>query len=303
MLPLQITRRPFALVTAVTLASLLFCGRPCLAQAEAQKIRVVTSLFPLYDFARQVAGDRAEVSLLLAPGMEAHSFEPTPADIMRINRADIFIYTGASMEPWVRDVLKGLDNPSLLVVNASSGIKLSAGADPHIWLDFSYARQMVTNIMQAFVAKDPEYLSTYLANTRAYHVKLAELDLAFRKGLANCAQRTFIHGGHFAFGYLAARYHLEFLSAYPGFAANTEPGPRDLARLTQIMHQRGIKYVYCDKFISPRIASVIAQETGAEVLLLNGAHNLTKEEMAQGISFISIMEDNLQQLKKGLECQ
>jgi zinc transport system substrate-binding protein len=300
MLPLQIKHTPVALAAALLC---LWCVWPGLAQAEAKKVRVITSLFPLYDFTRQIAGDKAEVALLLPPGMEAHSFEPAPADILRINRADIFIYTGASMEPWVGDILKGLDNRALLVIDASAGITLSSGADPHIWLDFSYAQKMVDTILNGFLVKDPAHRDFYLARARAYKARLAGLDEAFTQGLSHCAQRTFIHGGHFAFGYLAKRYNLAFLSAYPGFAANTEPGPQDLARLTRTIRLHGIHYVYCDRLISPRIASVLARETGAGVLSLNAAHNLTKEEMEGGATFISIMEKNLAQLKRGLECQ
>ncbi len=303
MFSLQIKRTPPAVAAVLALLLCLWPARPSLAQIETKKVRVVASLFPLYDFARHIAGDKAEVSLLLPPGMEAHSFEPAPADILRINRADIFIYTGASMEPWVADILKGLDNRALLIIDASSGIELSAGADPHIWLDFSYAQKMVDTILAGFLAKDPANRSLYLARARAYKAKLADLDEEFKKGLSHCAQRTFIHGGHFAFGYLAKRYNLTFLSAYPGFAANTEPGPRDLVRLTRTMRLHGIRYVYCDRLVSPRIASVIAREAGAGLLLLNAAHNLTKEEMDQGLTFISIMERNLAQLKRGLECQ
>jgi len=257
-----------------------------------------------------------DVTLLLPPGVEAHTFEPRPADMVRIDRADVFVYTGRFMEPWVADLLKGVTNKSLAVVDSSEGISLleeadhdeeaghpHGGMDPHIWLDFSNAAKMVDNICAAMVQKDPQNKDFYTANAAAYRQKLEQLDGQYRRTLEKCKSRTIIHAGHFAFGYMAKRYNLTFLSAYKGFTPDAEPTPKDMADLIDKMKQAGVKYVYFEELISPKVAQTLAQETGAQLLPLNGAHNVSKEALARGDTFISIMERNLDSLKKGLECQ
>jgi zinc transport system substrate-binding protein len=272
------------------------------AETNAKKIKIVTTLFPLYDFARNIGGAKAEVSFLLPPGMEAHDFEPRPADILKIDRADIFIYMGAFMEPWVKDALQGVDKKSLLVIDASCGITL-AGNDPHIWLDFSHAAKIADGILLGFIQRDPENKNFYTASCRELKMRLSALDEKFKRTLSKCNENTFIYAGHFAFGYLANRYNLKFVSAYRGLGSEAEPSPRDLAALTDKMRQGNIRYVYYEGPTTPRMAGVIAQETGAKLLSLRSAHNISKEELREGLSFITLMERNLANLKVGLQCQ
>jgi len=194
------------------------------------RLIVVATLFPLYDFARNIAGDRADVKLLLPPGAEPHSFEPKPADIVMLNRADIFIYTNKIMEPWAEKLLKGTGGRRLSVVDASQGVRFIEGsidgaegrkpgednkyevqsADPHIWLDFSNARKMVDTIAKALIAKDPSHRDVYMKNAEAYKTTLESLDTAYQKGLSACRKKIFINGGHYTFGYLASRYSLRY---------------------------------------------------------------------------------------------
>jgi zinc transport system substrate-binding protein len=162
---------------------------------------------------------------------------------------------------------------------------------------------MVDNICAAMVQKDPQNKDFYTANAAAYRQKLEQLDGQYRRTLEKCKSRTIIHAGHFAFGYMAKRYNLTFLSAYKGFTPDAEPTPKDMADLIDKMKQAGVKYVYFEELISPKVAQTLAQETGAQLLPLNGAHNVSKEALARGDTFISIMERNLDSLKKGLECQ
>lgn len=281
------------------------------------KLKVVTSLFPLYDFARNVGGQKTEVTLLLPPGVEPHSFEPRPGDVFRLNKADVFIYTGTFMEPWVDDMVKGLQNEHLLVIDASAGITLreiggtverrdsrghEAGRiDPHIWLDLSKAQKMVETIVGGFVEKDPANRDLYLKNGETYEAKLAELDRAFSAGLSGCKKDIILHGGHFAFNYLAQRYHLKYRSAYKG-SPDAEPSPGDVLNISKAIQQYGLKHVFYEELITPKVAETIARETGASLLKLHGAHNITKEEMESGITFISLMEQNLKNLRIGLQC-
>ncbi len=295
-------------------------------QPETKKIIIVTTLFPLYDFAKNIGGQHAAVSLLLPPGVEPHSFEPKPEDIIRINKADIFVYTGKHMEPWAENILKGVDNKNLMVVDASKGITMieeteesehdhkhdkkhaakehdKKEMDPHIWLDLGNAQKMADAILDGIAKADASNKDFYAENGGVYKAKLADLDKRFKDGLSNCKSDAFIHGGHFAFGYLAKRYNLKYISAYKGFSPNAEPAPKWLKELVDKLRKRQLKHVFYEELISPRIADMIAKETGASLLQLHGAHNLTKEEMDKGITFISIMEQNLINLKTGLQCQ
>ncbi len=273
----------------------------CACSAEA-KLSVVTTLFPEYDFARQVGGERVTVRLLLPPGIEPHEYEPTPQDILRINQADIFIYTNEYMEPWVAKVLSGAGR-KLLVVDASRGIKFvrnRGGVDPHVWLDLANARIMVNNVRDALTARDPANAGFYRQNADKYGQQLSGLDQRYRRELTGCRFNSYIFGGHSAFGYLNRRYGLTDLAAYKGFSPETEPTARDLIQL--IKQAKGAKYVYYEELLSPKTARMIADETGAQLLLLHGAHNLSRQELASGTTFLSIMEHNLSNLKIGLAC-
>jgi zinc transport system substrate-binding protein len=287
---------------------------------------VVTTLFPLYDFARNVAGDRAEVTLLLPPGMEPHSFEPRPEDIVRVNRASLFVYTNRIMEPWAADILKGVGGGGPTVVDASNGARLLPAAerhdhgdhhdegahheeahdetrmDPHLWLDFANAQRMVDNIAAGMAERDPANRDAYLANAAAYRAKLADLDERYRRGLASCSSRVVVHGGHFAFGYLANRYSLSYEAAFAA-SADAEPTPAKLAKLVKRIRAEGVRTIYTEEIIDPRTTETIARETGAAILPLHGAHTVSRDDLARGVTFISLMEKNLENLRKGLQCR
>ena len=308
---------------AITVLTFLFftaCQNTEKKTVAEKKLKVVTTLFPLYDFARQVGRERIEVNLLLPPGVEAHAFEPRPSDIKRIQDADIFLFTNKFMEPWVGGLIKGIDTRNLTVVDTSKGITLlqrtddhdaeeqaradaSGDADPHIWLDLSNATRMVDTIASQFIAKDPRGNDFYMKNADEYKKKLEELDKKYKNTLSHCKNRVIVHAGHFAFGYLTKRYGITYVSAYRGFSPDAEPTPRRLVEITKNVRKYGVKYIYYEELSAPRVADVIAKETGCGLLMLHGAHNVTKEEMERGATFISLMEKNLGNLKAGLECR
>jgi len=231
------------------------------------------------------------------------------------------------MEPWADGMLKGVDNKGLIVVDASTGITLiqeedkhhdhghgkgeqhgkenhhdHGKIDPHLWLDFANAQKMVSNILEALVVKDPANKDFYTKNSDAFIAKLADLDRRYREAFVTCKKNIFIHGGHFAFNYLAKRYNLQYIAAYHG-SPDSEPTPKRLITLKKKMQQNNIQYIYYEELITPRVAEVLAKETGATLLKLHGAHNISKEEFEKGVSFLSLMEGNLKNLKAGLECQ
>jgi zinc transport system substrate-binding protein len=318
------------MLVAVLAGFLLAAGSSCKQQDRGvggpKQLNIVTTLFPLYDFTKNIAGDKASVSLLLPPGVEAHSFEPKAGDVLKVNNADLFVFTGKYMEPWADGLLKGVDNKGLLVVDASKGIAFIEGADehhdhglegvkhkevdhhdhgkidPHIWLDFGNAQKMVSTIREALIIKDPANKDHYVKNADAFIAKLADLDNRYREAFSSCKKKIFVHGGHFAFNYIAKRYGLTYISAYQG-SPDAEPSPKKLIALKKKMEENNIRFIYYEELIIPRVSEVLAKEAGASLLKLHGAHNISKEEFKNGITFLMIMEENLKNLKAGLECQ
>jgi zinc transport system substrate-binding protein len=297
----------FALLAA-TAGVRFFLSRTASAPDSGARVKVVATLFPLYDMASAIGAGKAEVSLLLPPGVEAHSFEPKPGDMARIDRADIFIYAGALMEPWAEDLIRAASNKKLLAVNAGQGIGLARGAgkdsaqDPHIWLDFDNARAMARSIAAALEIKDPANGAAYRQAAAAYDGRLAALDAAYKTGLAACRTRDLVYGGHYAFGYAARRYGLKYFAAQ-GLSPDAEPTARDLAALVEQIRKDKIKFVFYEELASPRIAEAVAGETGAGMLMLSAAHNVSKDQLRLGVSFFDILESNLVNLREGLECR
>jgi len=270
-----------------------------------QKLKIVTTLYPLYDFTKIIGGEYVDVSLLLPPGVEAHVFEPKPVDIVRMNQADIFIYSGVVMEPWVTDVLQGVMNKNLFVLNTSDGIVLQSDAltiDPHYWLDFTNAIHMVSAISNALIAKDPTHKEIFSNNSRNYIEQLTMLDTEYQRALSTCKTNEIVYGGHYAFGYMTKRYGLQYRSAL-GVSPDAEPTAQDLSLLAEFITSQSLQYIFYEELSSPKIAEVLANETHTKLLLLNGAHNISKTQFEQNVSFITIMKKNLENLKIGLSCQ
>jgi zinc transport system substrate-binding protein len=297
----------------------------CQAQQEkavtGKRLVVVTSLFPLYDFARNIGQDRAEVSLLLPPGVEAHSFEPRAGDMVRLNQAGVFVYTNSTMEPWAHDLIKGVQSRTLKVVESGRGIAMMAGyeerapgkkaghrhgrdhggADPHLWLDFSNAANMVDQILAGFIERDPLNRDFYQRNAVAYKARLNELDRQFKDGLSGCRKNVIVHGGHAAFDYLAQRYGLRYV-AVSGFSPDAEPTPAAMVKITKTLKDNGLNHLFYEELLSPRVAGAIARETGASLLMLHAAHNVSKKEFERGVGFMDLMQRNLRHLQVGLQC-
>jgi len=281
--------------------------------ASNGKIKIIATLFPVYDMAKYIAGDKADVVLLLPPGVETHSFEPKPSDVIKINEADIFIYTGKFMEPWAEDIINGLDGRKVEVVDSSVGAKMiqavfhdadepEGSADPHIWLDFDNAKIMAENIANGLIEKDLENKELYQKNLESYKNELENIDSEYRTSLSVCKVKEIVYAGHYAFGYLASRYGLKYLSAQ-GVSPDSEPTAQDLANLINQIRKDNISYVFYEELSSPKIAQTIAGETNAKLLLLNAAHNLSKQDMENGLTFFQILRNDLFNLKIGLRCE
>lgn len=315
-----------SVILVIVLAGTSIFSAGCKKQAEvapATGLQVVTTLFPLYDFARTIGGDKAQVTMLLPPGVEPHSFEPRPEDMIRISRAGLFIYTSKYMEPWAEKIVSGIDSRSLRVVNAGERVTYlpggshehehgareagghkhdQKGMDPHIWLDFANAALMVDTILDGFVAADPGNAAVYRQNAEVLKKRLATLDVRYRNGLSSCSNRMLLHGGHYTFGYLARRYNLEY-HALSGVSSDSEPSAERMAALVREIRSSGSNYLFAEELLSPRLTETLAQEAGVGVLMLHGAHNLSRDDQAKNVTFFDLMERNLVQLQKGLQCQ
>jgi zinc transport system substrate-binding protein len=275
----------------------------CTTEEETGRPRIVCSLFPLYEFARSVGGDKAEVSLLLPPGVEPHAWEPKASDMVAISKADLFLCVSRDLEPWANDVVRGANRQGLLLMVAAEGIESfdEKSRDPHVWLDLRYDQVIVERIARALSSIDPHNGDHYQQNARAYSQRLMALDERYEKTLATCRHRRLVLGGHSAFSYLARRYRLQEIPLY-GVSADSEPTPRRLAEVIEIAKDSGAKYIFFETLVSPKLARVVADEVGAQTLVLNPGANMTKDQFAGGVTFLGILEENLENLKKGLEC-
>jgi len=272
------------------------------------KLKIIATLFPQYDFARQIAGDKADVKLLLPPGVESHSFDPKPNDMLEIYNADLFIYTGENMEPWAENILKGAKNDHLAVLNCAHDMTLiedddhEHGADPHIWLNPVFAQKIVGDIMRAICAIDPDNMDFYKENAKNYMEKLKKLDGDIFDAVynADAKRNVVVFGGRFAYLYFLTRYNLDYVTAYDSCSSQAEPSVSKIAEVIDFIKQNNIPCIYYEELSDPKVAKTIAKETGAECLLFSTAHNVTKSEFDGGKTFLDIMYENLENLKKGL---
>jgi len=442
-----------AIIITLIISALLIAGCSG-SKTNHDKINIVTTLYPLYEFSREVGKDKADVTLLLPPGTEPHTYEPKPSDIIKIGNTDIFVYTGAGMEPWAHDIVEGADNNNLILFDASNSVtllksdehgeqsheneeehafewagvfELEAGDytwsfskineeyaeptmkmvilesediesteakaeellmsetqewknnneillpielnyllnfdiseektyfivripkagryafftehipsefeseehffkdtnknniapiitepesghhhhgeyDPHYWLDFNNDMKVIDALAQTLSEKDSANKAYYESNAQAYKQKLSMLDAKYREELGSCKKREFITGGHNAYAYLAKSYDLEYLSAF-GVSPDSEPTPKAIKDISDLTKEHKIKYILFEELVSPRMAEAIAEQSGAKTLVLNPGHNLMKEEFDNGITFISLMEENLKTLRVALECE
>jgi zinc transport system substrate-binding protein len=263
---------------------------------------VVASFYPLYEFSRQVAGDRATVVSLVPPGVEPHDWEPSPQEMVDVQKARLFVYNGAGFEPWVDTLVKHLTG-NTIVIDATKNLDLlkeGGTLDPHAWLDPVLARAQVDAIHRGLSDVDPANAAAYAENAQAFKARLTALDQAFKTGLSNCESRDVLTP-HAAFAYLARRYGLSLI-AVTGLTPEAEPSPPELAALVRQARRQNIRYVFTEPLTSSRLAEAIAREIGARTLVLNPIEGVTKEEAAAGKDYIALMQSNLASLRTGLQC-
>lgn len=304
-----------------------------------RKLKVAATLFPYYDFVRQVAGDQVELSLVIPAGMDSHSFEPTPKDIRIMQEADVIIANGGAMEHWVDQVVDSFDREDQTVVimmdhvdaveeEIVEGMEHSDEGhghvhvhedgeedghleedesqyeieyDEHIWTSPVNAMTLVDVIGDTLAQADPANADAYRQGAADYKKELEEIDAGFREVSANRKRNMIVMGDKFPFRYLADEYQLDYRAAFSGCSSDTEPSAKTIAYLIDKVKEEQIPAVYYLELSSHRVSEIIGEETGAEPLLLHSCHNVTRAQFDSGITYVELMRQNIENLRKGID--
>ncbi len=277
------------------------------------RLKVMTTLFPYYDFVRSIAGDTVELKLLLPVGQESHSFEPTPADMIDIQKSDLFIYNGGESEYWADRVLHSLESSDIKAAAMMDSVPLLEEIqdeththdeeevyDEHIWTSPANAITIVTELCRILKEAAPQYADLYESNAAAYIEQLSALDNKFRDLASQAGSRPIVVGDKFPFLYLVREYGFSYQAAFAGCSHDTEPSVQAMTELIHSVKDGQIPVVYYLELSSHQTASAIAEAGGAQIRLLHSCHNLSAKEWSDGATYLSLMEQNLANLKEGL---
>ena len=297
---------------------------PVLSQeGKDERLLVVTTIFPYYDFVRQIAGDRVKLKLVVPAGMDSHSFEPTPADMIAMQEADVLICNGGEMEQWVKKVLGSLDTSHMKVLTMmdyvdvveeehvegmeeeehrhEDGFEMHIEYDEHIWTSPVNAQAIVKIISRTLAEAAPGEQSRFEANTQAYLQELEDLDSQFRQVADQGRLHMIVVADKFPFRYFADEYGLSYRAAFSGCSGDTEPSASTIAYLIDKVKEDRIPAVYYLELSSHRTAEIIQEETGAAPLLLHSCHNVTRKQFDEGVTYLQLMRQNVENLRYGLE--
>lgn len=283
---------------------------------DTSKVKIIATLFPQYDFARQIGKDKVEVTLLLPPGTETHTYDPSPRDIININGADMFVYTGENMEPWANTISSSL-NSGVKVLDVSEGIEHIESEhmhesheeheghseheyDPHIWLDISNAKHMVDNILDMLIDIDSENASYYTKNAEKYKEKLDILDKAFLDVINNSKRNIVCFGDKFAYMYFLQRYSLDYITAYDSCSAKSEPSVSKILEIEDNIQKENIPVIFYESLSEGVIAKSIAKDMQIQALVFSSVHTVSSSDIQNGATYISVMKENLKNLKAAL---
>ena len=265
---------------------------------DKNKLQVATSFYPMAEFVQAVGGTNVQVTTMVPDGAEPHDWEPSPKDLTRLGRAQVFVYNGM-VEPWAEQALEALSERKIIPVEAGHDLFARAGKqDPHVWVSPKKAIIEVQRITETLCEADAKHVDAYKANSRAYIAKLEQLDKKLAEVAHKAPKKVFVTA-HAAFGHLAADYGLRQLSV-AGISAEAEPTPGDLQRLIATVKREKVRYVFFETLTDPKIAKLVAQETGAQTAVLDPLEGLDEEGRKQGLNYLKIMEQNITNLEKAL---
>ena len=305
---------------------ILFSLSACAKKADtaaSDGIQIVSTVFPSYDFARQItAGTTASVVMLLQPGEEVHSFDPTSQDIIQIQDSNLFLYVGGENDTWVESVLSSLDKSvhtfkmmdyvtlyeEELVEGMQPEEEEAQAAentaehewDEHVWTAPVNAIAIVKAMTSELSAIDPDNASAYQSNAEAYVKQLEALDQSFRDVVSAASRNTVVFADRFPARYFVEEFDLSYYAAFPGCSADTEPSAATIASLIDRVKLENIPFVFYIEMSNERMADTICEATGAQKLLFHTCHNVTKAEFEQGATYLSLMQNNVLALQKAL---
>ncbi|HIR40731.1 MAG TPA: zinc ABC transporter substrate-binding protein [Candidatus Egerieicola pullicola] len=314
---------------SLLLAGVLLLGALCGCSVPAKQeegLSVVATIFPQYDFARQVMGSSDDLTMLLRPGQEVHSYEPTPQDIIAIQNCDLFIYVGGESDAWIEDVLEGMDTSHMVILSLMDLVDPleedtdsvlenpeehshedgeathlhEEEYDEHVWTSPKNAMLITQAICDALCDIDPSNAQIYRQNTAAYLEQLEELDQDFREVIGSASRDTLIFGDRFPLLYFVREYGLNYYAAFPGCASETEPSAATVARLIDLVREEQVPVVYQIELSNGNIARSIADSSGAKVETFYTCHNITRDDFNAGETYLSLMERNVNSLKEAL---
>lgn len=283
------------------------------------KLNIVATIFPQYDFARQIGGNKVNLSMLLPPGSEAHTFDPTVQDIQTIMNADIFIYVGGISDSWIYDILNAVSTDkteviSLMDITGAVEEEIIEGMDAeeenededeaeydeHVWTSPKNAIKICNYICEKMCSKDTENALYYKENLNKYIKSLNQLDTNIRQITENASNRTLIFGDRFPFRYFTDEYGLDYYAAFPGCASNTEPSISTIAFLINKVKEEKIPVVFYIEFSNQSVADTICEGTGAKKLLFHSCHNVSADDFNAGITYLELMTRNVENLREAI---
>ncbi|HBH71583.1 MAG: Periplasmic solute binding protein [Parcubacteria group bacterium GW2011_GWC1_42_11] len=306
-----ISQKIISIIIAVAIvggAIFLLVARTPQNDVQDERIQVVTSFYPLSYIATMVGGNLVSVINLVPAGVEPHDFEPSPRNLVEIGNADILFYNGASFEPWVKKWERSTKARPMYAISMSlalmeQGVSLIENdgvVDPHFWLDPVIMKREVEIIRDMLVRADPSHKELFNNNALVFLSTLDMLDQRFRTGLSTCSLRDIVVL-HDAFSYLAHQYNFTATSI-EGISPEEEPSPKDLVRIINLVREKGVKHIFFETVASPKFSELIAREVGGSTLVLNPIESLTPNDVQFGEDYFSIMEKNLNNLRKAMVC-
>lgn len=312
---MKLKRKLLAVITAAaTVLSLCACSSESgYSNSDSGKLKIISTVFPPYDLARQIAGDNAEISILLPPGSEIHNYEPSAKDMIAIRNCDIFLYIGGENEQWAEKLINSNDTENVTAVKLIDYVPTLSEdedehdhdhdheheheTDEHIWTSPKNAQLMLSAVYDAICKVDPSGKQTYTKNKDAYAKQLSDLDNAYRSAVDNAKNKTIVLADKFPFRYLAHEYGLEFSAAFAACSDESEPGVSTMIKLTKTIKENNIPAVYYLEFSSTKIADTLCDEAGATKLMLHSCHNVSKQDIENNVSYVDLMKQNLENLK------
>jgi len=264
-------------------------------QPQEGKFNIAVSSYVPYTLAKSVLGNAANLTLLIPPGTEAHAFEPSPKTIKEVKQAQIFFYTSNHLEPWALKI-----DPRAIML--TQNLPQVLPGDPHVWMSFDNAETMAKNLADSVIKTRPVLQAEIKQNLASFSDEIKTLKQAYFQVMPTCKNRTIYHVGHLAFGYIAHNYNLKF-KALISADMDQEPSAKEIAEIVKAIKENEVKYIFSEEQLNPALAHTIAEETGAEILMLNTIEGITKEEFADGKTYQQLMLDNLKNIAVGLDCK